>query len=261
MRVSAMQDNPLRKKWDEDGCGLVTMISNPGTVQAELLQRLGFDAVIIDMQHGAIGLADLIHVTTAISGIGGVPLVRVPGHERGLIGRVLDIGVYGVVCPTVETAGEARALVDACRYAPAGSRSFGPLRAVVHGGADYYQHANDSVLVIAMIETGRGLENVDEIAATPGIDGLFIGPSDLAISLGRSPRVADDDTDARDAHARIIAAAHAHGAVAGIHAGTDRHIEAALEAGADFISVGTDHMFVVAGAQARLDAARALATK
>ena len=116
------------------------------------------------------------------------PLVRVPWNEPGIIGKALDGGAWGIICPMVNNAAEAKALADACLYPPVGKRSNGPIRAAMYGEASSYQTiANDEVLVIAMIETQEGIDNIDEILSVPGISGIYIGPSDMGLSLGLIP--------------------------------------------------------------------------
>ena len=130
------------------------------------------------------------------------PLVRVPWNEPGIVGKVLDGGAMGVICPMVNTRAEAEAFVAACRYPPAGQRSNGPIRAAMYGEAGIYQKtANDEILVIPMIETQEALDNLEAILDVPGIDMIYIGPSDLGFSLGlppiARPRRAEDPGDLR----------------------------------------------------------------
>ena len=115
------------------------------------------------------------------------PLVRVPWNEPGIIGKTLDAGARGVIIPMVNSVAEAEQAVRACRYAPAGARSYGPLRANYYAGSDYFEHANDDVLCIVMIETKEAVARVDEILSVPGIDAVYVGPADLSVTLGLPP--------------------------------------------------------------------------
>src|SRR5262249_8577474 len=151
---------------------------------AEVMARQGFDALCVDMQHGLTDLNSLWPMLQAISQTETVPVVRVPWNEPAVIMRALDMGAYAIIVPLINTAEEAAAAVSACRYPPVGSRSSGPLRAALYGGANYQAEANGEIVVLAMIETKEGLANLESICATPGLDGIYIGPADLSYALG-----------------------------------------------------------------------------
>ncbi len=183
---------------------------------AEILGHAGFDSVTVDMQHGMFDFNAVLPMLQALSATPAVPIVRVPWNDTAIIMHVLDAGAYGIICPMVNNRADAERLVAACRYAPVGMRSYGPARGLLFGGADYPDHANDEIVVLAMIETLDGIKNLDEILATPGLDGVYIGPNDLALVLGA--RVGSDLSDKRciDAIAHILARATAHKKLAGI---------------------------------------------
>ncbi len=183
---------------------------------AEILGHAGFDSVTVDMQHGMFDFSHVLPMLQALSATPTTPIVRVPWNDTALIMHVLDAGAYGIICPMVNNRADADRLVAACRYAPVGMRSYGPARGLLYGGADYFDHANDEIVVLAMIETLDGIKNLDEILATPGLDGVYIGPNDLALVLGARP--GSDLTDPRcvDAIAHILARAQAHKKLAGI---------------------------------------------
>jgi len=129
------------------------------------------------MQHGVQDYLSFVHCFQAMQGHPVTPVVRVPWNEPGIIGKALDGGAWGVICPMINTAGEARAFVDACLYPPAGKRSFGPVRAAPYGEAAAYQSsANDEILVIPMIETREAIDNIEAILDVPGISGIYVGP-------------------------------------------------------------------------------------
>ena len=188
-----MRTNRLKTLWREGRPAVSGWLSIPAPFSAEIMAHQGWDALTVDLQHGLIDYQTAVDMLTAISTTETVPLARVPWLEFGLIMKLLDAGAYGVICPMVNTREDAQNLVRAGRYPPAGTRSFGPVRAAIYGGADYVENANDEIVLLAMIETEEALDNVKEIAAVSGLDGLFIGPNDLAKSLGRAPRLDTDD--------------------------------------------------------------------
>lgn len=154
---------------------------------AEVLSHSGYDAVTVDLQHGMFGAGRAVTLLQAIGAGPAVPLARCPGLDSAAIGKLLDAGAYGIVCPGVDTAAQAAAFVRACRYPPGGERSYGPSRGLLYGGADYAAHADGTILTLAMIESAAALENLDAILATPGLDAVYVGPNDLALSLGETP--------------------------------------------------------------------------
>jgi 4-hydroxy-2-oxoheptanedioate aldolase len=206
---------------------------------AEIAATSGYDYVCVDMQHG---LSDIDHVITAVQAMARtptVPIARVPWNEPGIIGRALDAGALGVIVPMVNSPEEAERAVAACRYAPVGARSFGPLVVGARIGPGYYDAANRAVACIPMIETRQAVERVDDILAVPGIDAVYIGPADLSITYGLPP--AADQTDPRfdDALATVVAACRRHGVVPGIHASAAL-ARARHDAGFRMITVGFD---------------------
>ncbi len=211
-----MSRNATLDRWRAGEVAYGAWLHVPGSLSAELIAKQGFDWVAIDLQHGGIDYSEGFVMLQAISTSPATPFVRVPTNEPGIIGRVLDAGAMGVVVPMVNTAADAAAAVAACRYFPAGSRSFGPVRAGLYTGGDYFATANEQIVCIVMIETEEAYRNLDEILAVPGVDAVYVGPSDLSITLGQAPRM-----DAEGAFSAIRqavpAAARARGIVAGIH--------------------------------------------
>ncbi|HKA03159.1 MAG TPA: aldolase/citrate lyase family protein [Acidimicrobiales bacterium] len=185
---------------------------------AEIAATSGYDYVCVDMQHG---LSDLEHVRQALQAMARtptVPISRVPWNEPGIIGQALDAGALGIIIPMVNSPDEAERAVAACRYAPDGARSFGPLVAGARAGAQYFAAANTTVACIPMIETRQAVEQIDDILSVPGIDAIYVGPADLSVSYGLAPRVDQDDAVFVDALAQVVAACERHGVVPGIHA-------------------------------------------
>lgn len=205
----------LRSLWKERRPTLGAWLAVPSPVTAEAMARMGFDWLTIDMQHGLIGYGDCRAMLQATAGA--VSLVRVPSHDPAMIGKVLDAGAQGVIIPLINSAAEAAAAVAACRYPPSGRRSFGPTRAALALGPDYFSHANESVLCIPMIETAEALDDLDQILAVPGVDAVYVGPNDLSLALGLPPSQDHDAALFVDALERIVASCQRHGVVPGIH--------------------------------------------
>ena len=180
----------LRDKWAKGEPVFGIFASLPCAFACEVATIKGVDYVCVDQQHGVTDYRDMIEMARAIDARGSVPLTRVPANEDWVIGKNLDAGAQGVIIPMVSNPEQARKAVAACRYPPKGERSNGPARAAIVMGTRDQKALGDGVLCLPMIETREGLEKVEAIAATPGLDGLYIGPSDLAISLGLGPGLA-----------------------------------------------------------------------
>src|SRR5208282_6167742 len=166
----------------------------PSGFSAEVLAQCGFDSVTVDLQHGVQDYLSMVQCFQAMHAHPVTPMVRVPWNEPGIVGKVLDAGAYGVICPMINTPEEARALVSYALYPPKGARSNGPIRAATYGVAGTYQKtANDEVLVIPMIETRQAVDNIDAILDVPGISSIYVGPSDLAFSMGKTPALDSED--------------------------------------------------------------------
>lgn len=219
----------------------------PSPVTAEIMGRAGFDMMTVDLQHGLIDYQLALTMLQVLQGLPAPVLVRVPWNEPGILMKCLDAGFQGVICPMVNTAADARALVQATRYAPLGSRSFGPTRANMVYGPAYVKTANTSILVLAMIETREALGNMTDILNVPGIDGVYVGPSDLGLSLGHEATLDPTAPEVLDAIAAIAAQTKAAGRLAGIHTGSPAMIGRAFAQGYDFASLLTDaRMFTTA---------------
>jgi len=214
-------------------------LSISSSYAAEIVAQQGFHSVTVDLQHGMIGFESAMTLFQAISTTSATPLVRCPSLDESVIMRLLDAGAYGVICPQIDNADMARRFVAACRYAPEGSRSFGPARGLLYGGPDYFEHANDHVLALAMIESRDGLDNVEAILATPGLDGIYIGPNDLALSLGVKPG-AETTGIVAQAVAHILAATRAHGLLAGIFCASSALARQRLAEGFHLVTPGND---------------------
>jgi len=157
-----MRENPLRRIWAEGRAAVNGWLAIPSSFSAETMAHQGWDSLTVDMQHGVVDYQTAVTMLAAISTTDVTPLVRVPWLDPGIIMKMLDAGAYGVICPMVNTVADAETLVGACRYPPAGRRSFGPIRALLYAGADYPKHANETVIAFAMIETQEALDNLDQ---------------------------------------------------------------------------------------------------
>jgi 4-hydroxy-2-oxoheptanedioate aldolase len=244
-----MRPNRLRTIWGNGDAALTGWLSIPSAFSAELLAHAGFDCLTIDVQHGLIDYAAAVSMLQAIATTAVTPLARVPWNEPGIIMKLLDAGVYGIICPMISTPAEAAAFAAACRYPPDGIRSYGPRRAMLYAGSDYQEAANRTILAIAMIETAEGLANVDAIAATPGIDALFIGPADLSLALGRTQRMDQTDPIMVEALDAILAAARRHGKVAGLHTGSPGYARQMIDKGFQLVAVQSDAGYMEAEAR------------
>jgi 4-hydroxy-2-oxoheptanedioate aldolase len=226
---------------------------------AESLGHAGYDFVIVDLQHGENDLGNLQHMLQALSATPATPVVRMPANMPVYIQRSLDLGAYGIVVPLVNTRAEAEAVVQSVRYAPAGARSFGPIRGMLYAGADYFAKAADELLTLPMLETAEAAANAEAILATPGIDGAFIGPNDLAITLGHSlgvPEPAEMPPPVEAAIQAILQAARRTGKAAGIAAFDLASAKTRLAQGFTFVAVMSDIRMVRTGAAQTLKALR-----
>jgi 4-hydroxy-2-oxoheptanedioate aldolase len=244
-----MRENRLRTLWKSGGAAVNGWLSIPNSFSAETMAHQGWDTLTIDMQHGMIDYAAMVPMLQAISTTATVPVVRVPWLEPGILMKTLDAGAYGVICPMVNTREDAQKLVAYTHYAPRGTRSYGPVRATLYAGADYAQHANDTIVTFAMIETAQALDNLDDILSVEGLDAIYIGPSDLSLALGCTPTFDDLDPKAAEAVEHILARAKAHGVVAGIHNGTPESALKRIAKGFQFVTISSDARLMAAGAQ------------
>lgn len=244
-----MRENRLRTLWKDDRAALNGWLAIPSGFAAETMAHQGWDTLTIDLQHGVVDYQAMVVMLQAISTTPTVPVVRVPWLEPGILMKTLDAGAYGVICPMVNTREDAQRFVAYTSYAPQGTRSFGPIRALLYGGADYPEHANRTIVRFAMIETAQALDNLDAILSVEGLDAIYIGPSDLSLALGCRPTFDDVDPPVAQAIDHILARARAHGLVAGIHNGTPEAALARVAKGFRFVTVSSDARLMAAGAQ------------
>lgn len=245
-----MRENKLRTLWASGKAATNVWTTIPSSYSTEIIAHQGWDSITVDTQHGVIGYREMVAMLTAIATTPTVPLVRVSWNAPGEIMRAADAGAMGVICPTVNTKKECERFVGALRYAPLGFRSLGPNRARFLGD-DYAAKANDTILAIAQIETAAGLDNVEAIAAVKGLDMLYIGPSDLGLSIGREGRMDQTDSVVVKAIDRILHAAKDARLRAGIYCTAPDYSKAMLAKGFDLVTVLSDATLIGAGANLR----------
>ena len=230
----------LHERWSRGDTARAVWLGLNHAFTVELMARQGFDVLCFDMQHGLLTQGDLLPMLQAATQTGTPVLVRVPGSYDAYLMKALDLGAAGVIVPLINSAQEAAHAVAACKYPPEGRRSFGPLRAAqVHGPA-YHHHANEHVLVFAMIETAEGLANLETICATPGLSGIFIGPADLSYALGLPPQFDSEHPQHKAAIERILTTCKTHNLRTGIYSDDPAFARAYADAGVDLIVLATD---------------------
>lgn len=249
----------MREAWRRGETTFGVWAALPCAFAAELVAIPGMGYVCVDQQHGVVDYADLVHMTRAIEARDCVPFTRVPANETWLISKALDAGVQGVVVPLVNSRAEAEAAVAACRYPPRGIRSYGPTRASVSMDARDTGTLGDSVLCFIMVETRQALERIEEIASTPGLDGIYIGPADLALGLGLPPDLDKTEPEHIAAVATILAACRRYGVVAGIQCATGASGRSYAEKGFQLVTITKDSSLLQAGV--KRDLADALGAK
>lgn len=249
-----MRANRVKETISSGGYAVNAWVSCDSPYVAEVLSHAGYDAVTIDHQHGMFGLDRVIALLQGVSGGPAMPMVRCSHLDLAEIGKLLDAGAYGLICPSIDTAEQCRALVSACRYPPIGQRSFGPSRGLLYGGSDYVEQANATVQVWAMIESSEALNNLEEIVNVPGLDGVYVGPNDMALSLGVPPATTSVASEVRDALARVLEVGHAAGIAVGAYCADAQSAVALVEDGYDLVTPGNDVVLLREGAASRLAA-------
>jgi 4-hydroxy-2-oxoheptanedioate aldolase len=230
--------------------------SLPYPIVAETLGREGFPAVTIEGQHGLWDLGAMLAGIAAVHQGGAAPVVRVPVGDFAMVSRVLDFGAEGIIAPMINTAADARAFAASAKYPPVGERSWGPHRVTTLAGLPdqsvYLREANDHVITLAMIETRTALDNLDAIVDTPGIDGLFLGPSDLSIALSDGKTLDPLSKDVERELDRVVAATQRAGKIAGAYCHTPERAVALAKRGVRFLAVMSDLALLRAGTAAAM---------
>ena len=231
--------NRLRETWAAGKPVLNGWLGIPSTFSAEIMSKQDFDSITIDLQHGLTDYSIAVPMMQAMSAGNATMLCRVPWLEAGIIMKLLDAGAMGIICPMINSRAEAEAFVGATRYSPDGYRSSGPVRAgIIY--PDYHNQANKQIVSLAMIETEEAVANAEAICSTPGLTGIYVGPSDLAITMGEGPGLDRKPGKVYDAIQHVLKVAKKAGIKAGLHCMTPAYIKEMYACGFDFASLSND---------------------
>lgn len=250
LRELAASGRPIVNAW----------LAIPSAYSAEVMGHQGYDSVTVDLQHGMIGFDAAVPMLQALSATPAVPLVRVSKNDYALVMQLLDAGAYGVVCPMISTPEEASLFVSYCRYPPAGQRSFGPARGLLYGGSDYFENANGQILTLAMLETREAVTNADAIIATPGLDGIYVGPNDLCLAYSKAPSPEPSDSEMAGIIADLAGRARKASRIAGIFCSSGEASARRLAEGFGMVTPGNDVGLLVRASKETLAKARGTAT-
>jgi 4-hydroxy-2-oxoheptanedioate aldolase len=250
--------NKIKQIWQSGGAAVNGWLAIPDGFAAETMAQAGWDSVTVDLQHGVQDYMSMVRCFQAMQVHPVLPMVRVPWNEPGIVGKVLDAGAYGVICPMVNSVEEAKAFVSYCRYPPAGARSNGPIRAGIYGVSTGYQKtANEEILCIPMIETQQAVNSLEAILDVPGIDAVYIGPSDLGFSYGLIPILDRDEPQILEIYDKIIRETAKRGIAACIHCGSAAYAKRAIGMGFKLVTISNDSGILLNAAKAAVAEVRA----
>ena len=243
----------LFKKSLTEKPGVVGWLMIPSAFSAEVMAQCGWDALTVDLQHGIQDYQSMVSCFQAMQAHPVTPLVRVPANEPGIIGKVLDAGAHGVICPLVNTAQEAESFVSHCLYPPKGKRSNGPIRAGIYGMTENYQKtANDEILTIPMIETVEAVNNLEAILDVPGVNSILIGPTDLALSMGMAPTMDTEDQKILDVYQFIVDQSTKRGITVGLYVGSAAYCLKMIKMGFHWCAISCDSGLLSAASNQQL---------
>ncbi len=245
--------NNLLNIWKSNKPVINSWLSIPNSFTAEAFGKMGWDSITIDMQHGQNDYQTSIAMLQAISGSKSVPMVRVPWNEPGIIMRMLDLGVMGVIAPMINSKEDCEKFVSYCYYPKIGQRSFGPMRAQLIHGQDYYNQANKNILSFAMIETKEAVENLDKILSVPNLTGIYIGPADMSSSYGLPPKFDVREDPVFSNIKLIVKKAKEHNKIAGIHNGSTEYAKEMIDIGYKLVTILSDFRVMSLNAQKIVD--------
>lgn len=252
-----MRTNRLLRLWADDKPAINGWLQIPTSYSAELMAHQGWDSLTVDMQHGVVDYQNAVAMFTAIATTEVVPMARVPWLEPGIIMKTLDAGAFGIICPMINSREECERFVAAVNYPPAGNRSFGPIRQLLYSGSDYWKYANKETLAIAMVETKQAVDNLDDILSVEGLDAVYVGPADLALSLGCTPKLDHEEKPVTEALKHIIAKAKEHNIIAGVQNSSSAYVRKMSKLGFRLLTLGgSDARIMAAGAKQLLDEVR-----
>ncbi len=256
-----MVQNRIRQLWSENRPVLNGWISTGSPYIAEVMAAQGYDSLTIDAQHGLMGRSETIAMLQAMRASGVAPIIRVPWLDPAAIMHALDTGALGIICPMIDDRAQTELFVSCMRYPPEGGRSFGPARAIIAHGDDYVARANAEVVAFAMIETRKAMENLDEIVTTPGLDAVYVGPSDLTLNLSNGklkPGMDRTEPEMIEAIRHIAATAKSAGLRSGIFCASPEYAAQAIEWGFDLVNIANDVRLLTIAAADSLAQTRAL---
>jgi 4-hydroxy-2-oxoheptanedioate aldolase len=249
--------NTIKQLWDSGKPAVNGWLAIPNGFSAEVMAQAGWDSVTVDLQHGVQDYQSMVTCFQAMQSHPVLPMVRVPWNEPGIVGKVLDAGAYGVICPMINTRAEAEAFVSYCRYPPMGKRSNGPIRAGIYGsGTTYQSTANQEVLCLPMIETQEAVDNLEAILDVPGIDAVYIGPSDLGFSMGLPPVLDREEPQIIAIYERIVQETRRRGLRACVHCLTPAYAVRMIGMGFNLVTLGNDSGLLLTAARAAIKATR-----
>ena len=221
-------------------------LSIPNSFTAEAMSKMGWDSLTIDMQHGLNDYSSSISMLQAMSASKVVPIVRVPWNEPGIIMKSLDLGAMGIIAPMINNKKECEEFVSYCNYPPLGNRSFGPMRAQLIYGSDYFEESNKNIISLAMIETKEAVENLDQILSVPNLTGVYIGPADMCSSYGLKPQFDPRDEQIYSNFKLIAKKAKEYNKIAGIHTGSTSYAKEMISLGFQFVTILSEFRFMTA---------------
>lgn len=249
--------NRVKQLWQEGKAVVNGWLAIPSGFAAEVMSQAGWDSLTVDIQHGVQDYQSMVACFQGMQARPVTPLVRVPWNEPGIIGKCLDGGAMGVICPMINTRAAAEAFVSACRYPPLGTRSNGPIRAGIYGEVGgYVKTANSEVLCMPMIETQEALDNLEAILDVPGINGIYVGPSDLGFSLGLEPRQDREEPQVLKIYERLVKECGKRGIAPGVHNLTPAYAARMIGMGFRFVTIANDSGLMLRAAQAAVAAVR-----
>lgn len=215
-------------------------LSIPNSFTAEAMSKMGWDTITIDLQHGQNDYSSSIAMLQAMTNSEVTPMARVPWNEPGIIMKMLDLGVLGIICPMINNKKDCEKFVSYSYYPPIGNRSFGPMRAMQIYGHDYYHKANKNIATFAMIETSEAIDNLDEILSVPHLTGIYIGPADMSSSYGLEPKFDVKEEPVFSNIKKIITKANEYKKIAGIHNGTSAYAKEMISLGYKLVTISSD---------------------
>ncbi|MEJ5308588.1 MAG: aldolase/citrate lyase family protein [Anaerolineae bacterium] len=251
--VNKLKSNPVTDKLRSGQPSVGSWLSLCSPVAAETMAAMGWDWLVVDVEHSPVGFETMVNCFRATQLGGAVPMARIPWNDTIWIQRTLDAGALGLVVPMVNTAEDARGVVSNMRYAVKGQRSFGGSRIAAYIDGDYRTWTEENLAVIVMIETMQAVENAEAILGTEGVVGCFIGPNDLALSMGVSPSETGPGTAHEAAIQAVLAAAKKTGKAAGKHCFTAPEVTLRIGQGFQFLALASDLRFMAKAAREAFD--------